>query len=241
MATAAPVSTSPRSAAHKLVACARKLPGVSSNVFNGGNSARNSSAAIIPTISESLAGRARIVELWPLTQAEIGATRSTFVDALFGSTTDLRKIPAAPVVRKEAFERVTIGGFPAALRMSSARDRIDWFGDYLTTLLQRDLAQLRIPRRTVDLARLLRLLGQQRSGSASRRAYAPGGGSAHERPGFGALVRLNRARARRRVSGGPGGRLVVTSDPTNIARLDPTSGQTMGKRRGGTVPIDVPG
>jgi predicted AAA+ superfamily ATPase len=44
----------------------------------------------IPTISESLAGRARIVELWPLTQDEIGATCSTFVDTLFGATPDLR-------------------------------------------------------------------------------------------------------------------------------------------------------
>jgi uncharacterized protein len=115
----------------------------------------------IPSLSESLAGRARIIELWPLTQAELRSRRSGFVDALFGSPKELRTYPTEPIVRKELFERIAIGGFPAAVRIGSRRDREDWFSDYLTTLLQRDLAQLRSPRRIVDLPRLLRLLGQR--------------------------------------------------------------------------------
>jgi uncharacterized protein len=85
----------------------------------------------IPTLTESLAGRTRIVDLWPLTQAEIGSVRPQFVDALFGQ---------------------------------------DWFDDYLATLLQRDLAQLRTPRRNIDLARMLRLIGQR---TASELVVAP--------------------------------------------------------------------
>lgn len=115
----------------------------------------------IPSLSESLAGRARIIELWPLTQAEIAAVRTSFIDALFGEANDARSLPAEPVVRKALFERLAIGGFPAVLRIATSRDRDDWFSDYLTTLLQRDLAQVRSPRRVVDLPRLLRLLAQR--------------------------------------------------------------------------------
>jgi uncharacterized protein len=115
----------------------------------------------IPSLSESLAGRARIVNLWPLAQSEIMSTRPNFVDALFGPSGDLRAHAIAPTDRRAVFERVSVGGFPAAVRIASKRDRDDWFSDYLTTLLQRDLAELRSPRRAVDLPRLLRLLGQR--------------------------------------------------------------------------------
>ncbi len=115
----------------------------------------------VPSLTESLAGRARIIELWPLTQAEITSANSTFIDALFGPTPDLRSLVCPPIDRRSLFERVAIGGFPAVLRIGSSRDREDWFRDYLTTLVQRDLAQLRTPRRVVDLPRLLRLLGQR--------------------------------------------------------------------------------
>ncbi len=35
----------------------------------------------VPTISESLAGRAGFVEVWPFTQGEISGTRDRFIDA----------------------------------------------------------------------------------------------------------------------------------------------------------------
>jgi uncharacterized protein len=124
----------------------------------------------IPTLTESLAGRTRIVDLWPLTQAEIGSVRPQFVDALFGPVHDLRSYPTDPSTRRDVFERIAIGGFPAALRMAAHRDRQDWFDDYLATLLQRDLAQLRTPRRNIDLARMLRLIGQR---TASELVVAP--------------------------------------------------------------------
>lgn len=115
----------------------------------------------VPTLTESMAGRARIVELWPLSQVEIESTTPIVVDSLFGSPGDLRSIVASQLSRSETLERIVTGGFPAALRMSTNRDRTDWFGDYVATLLQRDLAQLRTPRRVVDLQRMLRLIGQR--------------------------------------------------------------------------------
>lgn len=117
----------------------------------------------VPTLTESLAGRARIIDLWPLSQVELKGTSPQFVDALFSSPRELRTIEPAVVSRKEVIERLAIGGFPAVIRIASARAREDWFADYITTLLQRDLAQLRTPRRVVDLPRLLRLIGQRTS------------------------------------------------------------------------------
>jgi uncharacterized protein len=124
----------------------------------------------VPTLTESLAGRARIIELWPLSQLEIEATQPTFIDAMFGPTAELRAFDATPLSRSETLERIVIGGFPAATRIATQRDRGDWFSDYTATLLQRDLAQLRTPRRVVDLQRLLRLLGHR---TASELVVAP--------------------------------------------------------------------
>jgi uncharacterized protein len=46
----------------------------------------------VPTLTESLAGRARIIELWPLSQAESEGVASGFVDGLFESTEALRDL-----------------------------------------------------------------------------------------------------------------------------------------------------
>jgi uncharacterized protein len=115
----------------------------------------------VPSLSESLAGRARIIDLWPFSQAEIEGVRPRFVDALFSSPSDLRSQPSEPSSRSDIFQRVVTGGFPAAVRIRDPRYRDDWFGDYLATLLQRDLAELRTPRRSVDLRRIVRLLAQR--------------------------------------------------------------------------------
>jgi uncharacterized protein len=112
----------------------------------------------VPTISESLAGRVRILDLWPLSQGELRGAREHFVDRLFASTMGLRQLDAAFTSRAELFERVTLGGFPAARDLSSVRLREAWFGDYIRTLLQRDLAELRRPGRLVDLSRLLQVV-----------------------------------------------------------------------------------
>ncbi len=117
----------------------------------------------IPTLTESLAGRARIIDLWPLSQAEREGVKPTFIDALFGSSGG-PQVAAPPESRRETLERMVVGGFPALQRIGDRRDREDWFADYIATILQRDLAQLRSPRRSVDLPRLLRLIAHRTAG-----------------------------------------------------------------------------
>lgn len=43
----------------------------------------------VPTISESLAGRAGFVEVWPFTQGEVARTADRFIDGLFAGTGEL--------------------------------------------------------------------------------------------------------------------------------------------------------
>ncbi len=112
----------------------------------------------VPSISESLAGRVRILDLWPLSQGELEGKRERFVDRLFSPASELRSVEAARLSRPELFERVVLGGFPAAHSLQSARLRAAWFGDYVRTLLQRDLAELRRPGRFVDLPSLVQLV-----------------------------------------------------------------------------------
>jgi predicted AAA+ superfamily ATPase len=112
-----------------------------------------------PRLSESLAGRVRFVDLWPLSQGEIeqqGPER--FVERCFVGPDALRAIVPPALTRAEVFERVCAGGFPEAVLSPSARLQRAFFSDYLRTILQRDIRELTRVSDRVDLGRLARLL-----------------------------------------------------------------------------------
>lgn len=112
----------------------------------------------VPTISESLAGRVRILDLWPFSQGELGGGPDRFIDFAFSSPEELVRLEAPALTRAQVMERVVLGGFPPVHELDSARQRNAWFADYRRTLVQRDLAELRRVRQGVDLPRLFRLL-----------------------------------------------------------------------------------
>jgi len=112
----------------------------------------------VPSISESLTGRVRILDLWPLSQGELTGRHERLIDRLYRPTRELRTVEGDALSRAQLFERVVLGGFPVAHGLPSARLRAAWFGDYVRTLLQRDLAELRRPGRLVDLPRLVQLV-----------------------------------------------------------------------------------
>lgn len=112
----------------------------------------------VPTLSESLAGRVRIVDLFPFSQGEIEGTSDGFVDLVFNDPDGLRDVRPPALRRVEAMERVVRGGFPPVQQLESARSRAAWFADYQRTLVQRDLAELRRVRQAVEVPRLIRLL-----------------------------------------------------------------------------------
>lgn len=112
----------------------------------------------VPTLSESLAGRARIIDLWPLSQGEMEGRRESFVDTLFDPATDLRGLDGPQLGRRELFERVALGGFPPVHALSSPRLRESWFADYARTLVERDLVEIRRVREVGEMPNLIRLV-----------------------------------------------------------------------------------
>jgi predicted AAA+ superfamily ATPase len=112
----------------------------------------------VPTLSESLAGRARIIDLWPLSQGELARRRETFLDRLFDPGWSTGDLGETTVDRREVFERVALGGFPAVHGLGSARLRAAWFADYARTLVERDLREIRRVRQAAEVPDLIRVV-----------------------------------------------------------------------------------
>lgn len=104
---------------------------------------------------ESLAGRIERVELWPFSQGEIAGRRESFIDALFDG--DLPHFASdAFTSRAEIADLVVRGGYPEAQGRSERRMQ-NWFSQYISLVLDRDIRDLANVRRPEDLLRLLRL------------------------------------------------------------------------------------
>lgn len=111
----------------------------------------------VPTISESLAGRAAFLELWPFTQGEIDGTPDGFLATAFAAPDALADAEPSDLTTAHYFERICAGGFPEALGMA-ARSRRTWFRNYIRTVTERDITELTGARRSQQLPRILSLL-----------------------------------------------------------------------------------
>lgn len=115
----------------------------------------------LPTISESLAGRAHIVDLWPYSQGEaqvLGAGSDTFLPrVLQGQSLREAFEPGMVPSRRDYLEALCRGGYPEAVRIgSTARRR--FFRNYVRTVTQRDVPEISRVRHVDELPRILRLL-----------------------------------------------------------------------------------
>jgi uncharacterized protein len=120
-----------------------------------------------PRLSESLAGRARFVDLWGLSQAEIdGTVAESFIDVASRGFEPLAELgrTASNATRPEVMQRLVRGGFPEAVQTVIERDRMDWFADYIRTIAQRDIAELSRMTDRIDLLSVLRLLAARSAG-----------------------------------------------------------------------------
>lgn len=125
---------------------------------------------LLPTVSESLAGRMEIITLWPLSQGEIEGTLEGFVDALFAKDFQPPATAStAPLDRSDIFRRALQGGFPELVGKISEARRRAWFRSYVTTILQRDVRDLSS---IEDLSALPRLLALLATRSATLLNYA---------------------------------------------------------------------
>jgi hypothetical protein len=116
--------------------------------------------------TETLAGRAGRLMLWPLSAGECRGIRETFLDRLF--TPEAWPPPVAEALdRSELVETILAGGFPeVVLERLSARQRRDWFTAYVHDVVSREalrpLAEVRLE---AELRRLLRLAAARTGGT----------------------------------------------------------------------------
>jgi uncharacterized protein len=94
----------------------------------------------MPIVADSLAGRLEVITLLPFAQAELAGTPGDLLDLLF----DGNGLPAVtnPVVGDALMDIVLKGGYPEALRRTSASRRQTWLQDYVALILDRDVRDI---------------------------------------------------------------------------------------------------
>jgi predicted AAA+ superfamily ATPase len=113
---------------------------------------------MVPSLSDSLAGRMGILRLHPLAQCELDGHPSSFLRRLFAGEFTARN---SSRLGKALVERVVAGGYPAALARATPRRRVAWYKDYVETLVQRDVQSLARISSLDVLPRLLALAAGQ--------------------------------------------------------------------------------
>ncbi len=112
----------------------------------------------VPTLSESLAGRVALLDLWPLSVAERAGVRPKIIAQLLNEPQAVLGIEAAPVTRHEYLQLACTGGFPEVVQRPAGRARSRWFSDYLRTVTQRDVRELKQIEQMERLPRFMRYL-----------------------------------------------------------------------------------
>ena len=140
------------------------LPAIKSRVDRARSGGRRAAGMFLLTgsanvwgtlrISESLAGRAERVQLWPLSQGEMLGRRETFIDGLLAGR--VPSIMDAPSGRGAVATAVVRGGYPEMLARRDTRRRTRWIENYIQMILERDVRDLTVKAQQLDeLPRLL--------------------------------------------------------------------------------------
>jgi uncharacterized protein len=114
----------------------------------------------LPQVADSLAGRMEIASLLPLSQCEIRGEASSFLERAFqGKTPTL----GTAVVGARLVQTVLSGGYPEALQRASWPRRQQWFADYTTAMIERDVRDIAQIEQLKQMPRLLRVLAHHSS------------------------------------------------------------------------------
>ena len=106
----------------------------------------------VPVISESLAGRARVLRLWPLSEAELADVQLPGMSRWFSDSPG--GVPQESLPRRGYMDRLCRGGYPEAVGMNPDQ-RGGWFESYVETVVRRDVVELGDIRRASVLTDLL--------------------------------------------------------------------------------------
>ena len=117
---------------------------------------------LVPTVTESLAGRMEVVQLQPLTEAEKERKNGRFLTALLQGALKPTIRPETTTVGPTLAERLVAGGYPEPLTRSSVRAR-QWHRQYLRSIIERDVREVARIKDARELARMLELLALRSS------------------------------------------------------------------------------
>ena len=113
---------------------------------------------LVPRLADSLAGRMEILRLHPVSQDELAGRPSRFLEVLFSANLTSRRFERLGTALAE---KITAGGYPAALLRTKPRRRMAWYRDYIETLIQRDVQDLARISALDSIPRLLQLAAGQ--------------------------------------------------------------------------------
>ena len=113
-------------------------------------------------ISESLAGRAQYLDLWPMTESEKAGKADEGPWSALLQAKNARDAREALMKRhsepfSEKFQRILAGGYPLSVLASGPEERSAWFDGYVRTYLERDLQDVAAISALVDFRRLMKL------------------------------------------------------------------------------------
>lgn len=117
--------------------------------------------ATLPATSQSLAGRAHVMTVWPFAQGELRGVRESFLDTLFLDPGRMLARQPSGTSREQYEMLVLAGGFPLALSRSTDAARRRWFADFLNLVITRDALGIRTVRQRRVLPVILRRLAAQ--------------------------------------------------------------------------------
>jgi uncharacterized protein len=111
----------------------------------------------VSQVSESLAGRMEIVNLLPLSQAEIHGRKPAFLKAAFKGKPGK---PGETLTGENLVKAVLIGGYPEMLRRKKPERRRAWARDYIRAIVQRDVRDIADVEKLDRMPRLVQVLAQ---------------------------------------------------------------------------------
>jgi len=90
----------------------------------------------LPRLADALVGRMSILTLYPFSTSEIKGTGVNFIEKLWNNDLSPHKY-----IRANVLDIITSSTFPE-IAINKKKNRVLWFNDYITTILQRDVRTL---------------------------------------------------------------------------------------------------
>ena len=118
---------------------------------------------LVPTVTESLAGRMEMAQLHPLTESEKACAPGHFLSDLLNGAIKSGIRPDATPEGPSLPDRLVAGGYPEPLTRTPVRSR-QWHRQYLRSIIDRDVQDVARVRDAHELARLLELLALRSAG-----------------------------------------------------------------------------